>query len=233
MHLRKYKRFLRALKDEVGLKLMQGELLQFGCNRLSSFIGHHQAPRSIGMATLSTFHRGAMDTEGALRGGFLRTGRSAGFEQIVDFLKGTYIRNKLKLADENGITEFTNAEIFEGMANLGKRSIKARKKKGLRKAEEMYLKLLKASFRGGDISPSGLQAVGPVVQKKSAEVQQQAQYYTEEDWDLIRARMEASTELRKSVFGSDIDVRLCQSENVELVRKEEGRLENKAESKEE
>ncbi|GJU42634.1 putative ribonuclease H-like domain-containing protein [Tanacetum coccineum] len=29
------------------------------------------------------------------------------------------VRNKLKLADENGITEFTNAEIFKGMANLG------------------------------------------------------------------------------------------------------------------
>ncbi|GJU76077.1 hypothetical protein Tco_1273147 [Tanacetum coccineum] len=29
--------------------------------------------------------------------------------------------------------------------------------------------------------------------KRAAEVQQQAQYYTEEDWDLIRARMEAST----------------------------------------
>ncbi|GKD21626.1 hypothetical protein Tco_1223329 [Tanacetum coccineum] len=29
------------------------------------------------------------------------------------------VRNKLKLVDENGITEFTNAEIFEGMANLG------------------------------------------------------------------------------------------------------------------
>ncbi|GJV08786.1 putative ribonuclease H-like domain-containing protein [Tanacetum coccineum] len=29
------------------------------------------------------------------------------------------VRNKLQLVDENGITEFTNAEIFEGMANLG------------------------------------------------------------------------------------------------------------------
>ncbi|GJX64564.1 hypothetical protein Tco_0298907 [Tanacetum coccineum] len=29
------------------------------------------------------------------------------------------VRNKLKLADENGITEFINAKIFEGMANLG------------------------------------------------------------------------------------------------------------------
>ncbi|GKF52142.1 ribonuclease H-like domain-containing protein, partial [Tanacetum coccineum] len=32
------------------------------------------------------------------------------------------VRNKLKLADENGITEFTNAEIFKGMANLGSKS---------------------------------------------------------------------------------------------------------------
>ncbi|GKA24772.1 hypothetical protein Tco_0710805 [Tanacetum coccineum] len=52
--------------------------------------------------------------------GFLKKPEgSAGFEQIVDFLKGTHIRTKLKLADENGITELTNAEIFEGMANLG------------------------------------------------------------------------------------------------------------------
>ncbi|GJT01437.1 hypothetical protein Tco_0822606 [Tanacetum coccineum] len=102
--------------------------------------------------------------------GFLKKPEgSAGFEQIVDFLKGTHIRyalehnptiyvsiikqfwptvtvitldngeqelkatidtheytifessvrNKLKLADENGITEFTNAEIFEGITNLG------------------------------------------------------------------------------------------------------------------
>ncbi|GJX04943.1 putative ribonuclease H-like domain-containing protein [Tanacetum coccineum] len=45
--------------------------------------------------------------------------------------------------------------------------------------------------------------------KRATEVQQQAQYYTEEDWDLIRARMEASTELRKCVFwDSVIDARI-------------------------
>ncbi|GJS83769.1 hypothetical protein Tco_0750310, partial [Tanacetum coccineum] len=36
--------------------------------------------------------------------------------------------------------------------------------------------------------------------KRAAGVQQQAQYYTEEDWELIRARMEASTKLRKKCF---------------------------------
>ncbi|GJY75779.1 hypothetical protein Tco_0480895 [Tanacetum coccineum] len=55
--------------------------------------------------------------------------------------------------------------------------------------------------------------------KRAAEVQQQAQYYTEEDWDLIRARMEASTELRKSVFGTDIDAEDYAKKMVELVEK--------------
>ncbi|GJT20725.1 putative ribonuclease H-like domain-containing protein [Tanacetum coccineum] len=55
--------------------------------------------------------------------------------------------------------------------------------------------------------------------KRAAEVRQQAQYYTEEDWDLIRARMEASTELRKSVFGSDIDAEDYAKKMVELVEK--------------
>ncbi|GJS42542.1 hypothetical protein Tco_0567585 [Tanacetum coccineum] len=55
--------------------------------------------------------------------------------------------------------------------------------------------------------------------KRATEVQQQAQYYTEEDWDLIRARMEASTELRKSVFGTDIDAEDYAKKMVELVEK--------------
>ncbi|GKB41149.1 hypothetical protein Tco_0886091 [Tanacetum coccineum] len=57
--------------------------------------------------------------------------------------------------------------------------------------------------------------------KRATEVQQQAQYYTEEDWDLIRARMEASTKLRKSVFGTDIDDEDYAKKMVELVEKNE------------
>ncbi|GKC18551.1 hypothetical protein Tco_1020701 [Tanacetum coccineum] len=57
--------------------------------------------------------------------------------------------------------------------------------------------------------------------KRAAEVQQHAQYYTEEDWDLIRARMEASIELRKSIFGIDIDTEDYAKKMVELESKEE------------
>ncbi|GJV23956.1 hypothetical protein Tco_1376651 [Tanacetum coccineum] len=55
--------------------------------------------------------------------------------------------------------------------------------------------------------------------KRADEVQQQAQYYTEEDWDLIRVRMEASIEIRKSVFGTDIDAEDYAKKMVELVEK--------------
>ncbi|GKF03250.1 hypothetical protein Tco_0030173, partial [Tanacetum coccineum] len=42
-------------------------------------------------------------------------------------------------------------------------------------------------------------------QKKiRAQVQFEAHHYTDEDWDLIRAKIEASAELSKSVLGSDL-----------------------------
>ncbi|GJT76269.1 putative ribonuclease H-like domain-containing protein [Tanacetum coccineum] len=50
--------------------------------------------------------------------------------------------------------------------------------------------------------------------KRATKVQQQAQYYTEEDWDLIRARMEASIEIEKKCsFGTDNEVRDYGQEN--------------------
>ncbi|GJU85987.1 hypothetical protein Tco_1293533 [Tanacetum coccineum] len=57
--------------------------------------------------------------------------------------------------------------------------------------------------------------------------------YTDEDWDLIRARMEASTELRKSVFGTDIDAEDYAKKMVELVEKRRREIrEQKLKSKE-
>ncbi|GJX71713.1 hypothetical protein Tco_0308884, partial [Tanacetum coccineum] len=40
--------------------------------------------------------------------------------------------------------------------------------------------------------------------KRRAQVQFEAQHYTDEDWDLIRAKIEANAELSKSVLGSDL-----------------------------
>ncbi|GKB63176.1 hypothetical protein Tco_0919362 [Tanacetum coccineum] len=41
-------------------------------------------------------------------------------------------------------------------------------------------------------------------QKRKAEVQEAAQFYTEEDWDTIRAKLEANAELRKSLQGENM-----------------------------
>ncbi|GKC67860.1 hypothetical protein Tco_1100458 [Tanacetum coccineum] len=40
--------------------------------------------------------------------------------------------------------------------------------------------------------------------KRKALVQFEAQFYTEEDWDAIRAKLEANTELTKDVLGKDL-----------------------------
>ncbi|GJX78754.1 hypothetical protein Tco_0326903 [Tanacetum coccineum] len=40
--------------------------------------------------------------------------------------------------------------------------------------------------------------------KRKAQVQFEAQHYTDEDWDLIRAKIEANAELSKSMLGSDL-----------------------------
>ncbi|GKD20075.1 hypothetical protein Tco_1221778 [Tanacetum coccineum] len=40
--------------------------------------------------------------------------------------------------------------------------------------------------------------------KRKAQVQFEAQHYTNEDWDLIRAKLEANAELSKSMLGSEL-----------------------------
>ncbi|GKE75986.1 hypothetical protein Tco_1542106, partial [Tanacetum coccineum] len=40
--------------------------------------------------------------------------------------------------------------------------------------------------------------------KRKGQVQFEAQHYTDEDWDLIRAKIEANAELSKSMLGSDL-----------------------------
>ncbi|GJT54964.1 hypothetical protein Tco_0990018 [Tanacetum coccineum] len=40
--------------------------------------------------------------------------------------------------------------------------------------------------------------------KRKAQVQFEAQFYTEEDWDAIKAKLEANAELTKDVLGKDL-----------------------------
>ncbi|GJR37321.1 hypothetical protein Tco_1213005 [Tanacetum coccineum] len=53
--------------------------------------------------------------------------------------------------------------------------------------------------------------------KRKAQVQFEAQYYTEEDWDNIIAKLKANTELKESVLGKDLTVEDYAKRMVELV----------------
>ncbi|GJW49643.1 hypothetical protein Tco_0090994 [Tanacetum coccineum] len=53
--------------------------------------------------------------------------------------------------------------------------------------------------------------------KRKAQVQFEAQHYTNEDWDLIRAKLEANAELSKSMLGSELQGKDFAKEMVDLV----------------
>ncbi|GKC08812.1 hypothetical protein Tco_1000422 [Tanacetum coccineum] len=53
--------------------------------------------------------------------------------------------------------------------------------------------------------------------KRKAQVQFKAQSYTEEDWDIIKAKLEANAELKESVLGKDLIVEDYAKRMVELV----------------
>ncbi|GJV74819.1 hypothetical protein Tco_1506403 [Tanacetum coccineum] len=53
--------------------------------------------------------------------------------------------------------------------------------------------------------------------KRRAQVQFEAQHYTDEDWDLIRAKIKANAELSKSMLGSDLQGEDFAKKMVDLV----------------
>ncbi|GJS83177.1 hypothetical protein Tco_0749718 [Tanacetum coccineum] len=53
--------------------------------------------------------------------------------------------------------------------------------------------------------------------KRKAQVQFEAQFYTEEDWDAIRAKLEANAELTKDVLGKDLSEQDFAKRMVDLV----------------
>ncbi|GJW96344.1 hypothetical protein Tco_0178152 [Tanacetum coccineum] len=48
------------------------------------------------------------------------------------------------------------------------------------------------------------EALSEQQKKRKAQVQFEAQFYTEEDWDVIKAKLEANAELTKDVLGKDL-----------------------------
>ncbi|GKB75996.1 hypothetical protein Tco_0942891 [Tanacetum coccineum] len=61
------------------------------------------------------------------------------------------------------------------------------------------------------------EALSEQQKKRKAQVQFEAQFYTEEDWDAIRAKLEANAELTKDVLGKDLPKQDFAKRMVEMV----------------
>ncbi|GJU47395.1 hypothetical protein Tco_1204661 [Tanacetum coccineum] len=92
------------------------------------------------------------------------------------------------------ISMSASEEIKSGFTNISSGEVRVSQREGKavaseieRKAKLQRLDALAAKRLSDELKMNEQQ------RKRAAEVQQQAQYYIEEDWDLIRARMEAST----------------------------------------
>ncbi|GJU45540.1 retrovirus-related pol polyprotein from transposon TNT 1-94 [Tanacetum coccineum] len=68
-----------------------------------------------------------------------------------------------------------------------------------------------------EIDDSFLSHLNEQQKKRRAQVQFEAQHYTDEDWDLIRAKIEANAELSKSMLGSDLQGEDFAKKMVDLV----------------
>ncbi|GKB79871.1 hypothetical protein Tco_0946766 [Tanacetum coccineum] len=67
--------------------------------------------------------------------------------------------------------------------------------------------------------------------KRKAEVQKAAQFYTEEDWDTIRAKLEANTEVVKSIQGESISNDDFVKRMMEMINEKKFYAEQKAKEK--
>ncbi|GKF01298.1 hypothetical protein Tco_0028221, partial [Tanacetum coccineum] len=68
------------------------------------------------------------------------------------------------------------------------------------------------------------EALSEQQKKRKAQVQFEAQYYTEEDWDVIKAKLEANAELTKDVLGKDLPEQDFTKRMVDLVNQRKKHL---------
>ncbi|GJY52790.1 hypothetical protein Tco_0444454 [Tanacetum coccineum] len=185
-------------------------------------------------------------------GGFWQADESAGFAEIVDFLRGSNlryalttnptiydslvkqfwqtatantkadgtleikatidtirytiseasIRDSLQLDDATGITMLPNDDLFEGMGQIG---------------QTPYLTCEPVQTDLWEYEKGEEEELNKKQKKRKAQVQFEAQHYTNEDWDLIRAKIEANAELSKSMLGSEVQGEDFAKKMVDLV----------------
>ncbi|GJU33821.1 putative ribonuclease H-like domain-containing protein [Tanacetum coccineum] len=86
-------------------------------------------------------------------------------------------------------------EVSTGSTKIGSGTAS---KRGYKVAKQIHLDKMVAQRMAEE------EALSEQQKKRKAQVQFEAQFYTEEDWDAIRAKLEANAELSKDVLGKDL-----------------------------
>ncbi|GKA39883.1 putative ribonuclease H-like domain-containing protein [Tanacetum coccineum] len=101
------------------------------------------------------------------------------------------------IIEETQAPKRTREQILQEEASLAK-AIKLQKLEEEEIAKKVHLDTLLAKRMAEE------QELTKQQKQRKAQVQFEAQHYTEEDWDVIRAKLEGNAELTKSMLGSDL-----------------------------
>ncbi|GKC53362.1 hypothetical protein Tco_1076107, partial [Tanacetum coccineum] len=105
--------------------------------------------------------------------------------------------NALMVEEDTQATHRTKEQIRQEEAGL-EEAIQLQAQMNEEVAKQIHLDEMVAKIMAKE------EALSEQQKKRKAQVQFEAQYYTEEDWDAIRAKLEANVELTKDVLGKDL-----------------------------
>ncbi|GJZ14427.1 putative ribonuclease H-like domain-containing protein [Tanacetum coccineum] len=127
------------------------------------------------------------------------TGRTpVSTSSIISSPKKGQREGKAQMVEEDiQATHMTKEQIKQEEAGL-KEAIRLQAQMDEEVAKQIHLDAMVAKRMAEE------EALSEQQKKRKAQVQFEAQYYTEEDWDAIRAKLEANAELTKDVLGKDL-----------------------------
>ncbi|GJZ40420.1 hypothetical protein Tco_0586983 [Tanacetum coccineum] len=147
-------------------------------------------------------------------------GRKSQDDPLVSLVQGLVTPSKttVNASGEEQVEDispntFEAAKTLSRVASQKPKSIdKGRRRKEASLAEAIRLDTLEKEEEAKQVHLDSLLAqriaeeeeVNKQQKKRRAQVQFEAQHYTDEDWDLIRAKIEANAELSKSMLGTDL-----------------------------
>ncbi|GJR40104.1 hypothetical protein Tco_1215788 [Tanacetum coccineum] len=187
------KKISEALQDDSWVEAMQEELLQFRLQQVWILVDLPHRAKVVGTKWV---YRNKRDERGVVVKNKARLVESitpidtnmALDEKMMQYLKRflKYKRTKKQIREEQAsLAEIARIQAEEEAKNA--------RREELKRQDELAAKRLQEELE-----------LSEAQKKRMAQVQEAAQFYTEEDWDTIRAKLEANADLVKEIAGEDV-----------------------------